>query len=268
MTSDLFSSSFARFDFWSGAARIGPRGPILPTFTCHCPVTLHCACLESWHQLKWLFLKDSFLFFAKLFVGASCVLSFCSFSAQSKYWILPERPAGPWQGMWQCLWWPSVFDLMLSWKDTYVLQSFSPSPIGIDTFFIKTISVSQGWIVQSALNLSVTFINDTGIQCNAVKYIKQCIIMLLLCSCEFASRKKKKERLRLIQHQLVVTWGWRERAPNPLVWTGNGLTFSVPVLRNDLCWAGKSHRLQCQPCDLKAKISGAVWKQLEECCKL
>lgn len=140
--------------------------------------------------------------------------------------------------MWQCLWWPSVFDLMLSWKDTYVLQSFSPSPIGIDTFFVKTISISQGWIVQSALNLSVTFINDTGIQCNAVNYIKQCIIKLLLCSCEFASRKKKKERL--IQHQLVVTWGWRERTPNPLVWTGNGLTFSVPALRNGLCWSGKS----------------------------
>lgn len=253
MTSDLFSSSFARFDFWSGAARIGPRGPILPTFTCHCPVTLHCACLESWHQLKWLFLKDSFLFFAKLFVGASCVLSFCSFSAQSKYWILPERPAGPWQGMWQCLWWPSVFDLMLSWKDTYVLQSFSPSPIGIDTFYVKTISVSQGWIVQSALNLSVTFINDTGIQCNAVKYIKQCIIMLLLCSCEFASRKKKKRDLDLFNTSWWLPGGGGNVLLTP--WCGQAMGWRFLFLFSEMIFAGLARATDCNanPVILKQK---------------
>lgn len=76
MTSDLFSSSFARFDFWSGAAHIGPRGPILPTFTCHCPVTLHCACLESWHQLNCSWKILSFFFLLNFLLGPHAFLLF------------------------------------------------------------------------------------------------------------------------------------------------------------------------------------------------
>lgn len=137
--------------------------------------------------------------------------------------------------MWQCLWWPSVFDLMLSWKDMYVLQSFSPSPIGIDTFFVKTISISQGWIVQSALNLSVTFINDTGIQCNAVKYIKQCIIKLLLCSCEFASRKKKKKR-----DLFNTSWWLPGGGENVLLtpWSGQAMGWHFLFLLSGMVFAG------------------------------